>query len=264
MPAPDTQHVVNVIREAAEFTRRMGFEAEAAALDAFSARFQQERPTLKTLRGPVQEAKDNASRKIRGVLWDALLQVRPEKRDDNAEFDRIWRAFWDIIYPQERKPTEVKGLVPGSDEGTWVLGDVSAAHGIAEQALEVVKRFSEAVIRQDIEAAYGLCANELRSWMGVKRFISELEKANRQFTGKPLKYWPEQITWIYADEAARKESNKEGEWPKDTPKPNKRALVRGWWTDRKSEVGESGRSVFFWVTEEPEGYRIAKFHQDHP
>jgi hypothetical protein len=155
----------------------------------------------------------------------------------------------------------VKGLVPGKTTDTFVLGGEAEARKIARQSLEVVQRFSEAVIKQDIETAYALCANELISWMSVQRFVTELAKADKQYCGKPISYFPERITWIYADDASRKESNTEGDWPKDTPKPNKRALVGGWWTAQKSAEGELGRSVFFWVTEEAEGYRIAKFKQ---
>jgi hypothetical protein len=157
----------------------------------------------------------------------------------------------------------VKGLVPGKKTDTFVLGDIAEARKIAERSLEVVKCFSDAVIKQDIEAAYALCANELRCWMSVQRFITELAKADAEYSGKPISYFPERITWIYADENSRKESNKEGDWPKDTPKPNKRALVGGWWIAQKTAEGEFGRSVFFWVTEEAEGYRIAKFKQYH-
>ena len=119
----------------------------------------------------------------------------------------------------------VKGLVPGKKTDTFVLGDLAEARKIAERSLAVVKQFSEAVIRQDIEAAYRLCANELRCWMSVQRFVTELAKADAHYNGKPISYFPERITWIYADEISRKETNKEGDWPKDTPRPNKRALT---------------------------------------
>lgn len=157
----------------------------------------------------------------------------------------------------------VKGLVPGNNNGTYVLGDEAEARKIAHQSLEVVRRFSEAVIKQDIETAYGLCANELRCWMSVKRFVTELDKADAEYGGKPISYCLERITWIFADDAFRKKSSKDGDWPKETPKPNKRAMVGGWWTAQKTAEGELGRSVFFWVTEEAEGYRIARFQQYH-
>src|SRR4051794_30714574 len=95
----------------------------------------------------------------------------------------------------------VKGLVPGKKTDTFVLGGVAEARKIAERSLEVVKRFSGAVIKQDIETAYGLCANELRCWMSVQRFVTELAKADAEFGGKAISYFPERITWIYADEA---------------------------------------------------------------
>jgi hypothetical protein len=155
----------------------------------------------------------------------------------------------------------VKGLVPGKTTDTFVLGDVPGARKIAERSLEVVGQFSEAIIKQDIETAYGLCANEFRCSFGLKRFVTDLERADKQYEGKPIAWHPERITWIYEDEASRSESNKEGDWPKETPKPNKRALVGAWWTSRKAPEGDFGRSLFFWVTEESEGYRIAKFKQ---
>ena len=69
----------------------------------------------------------------------------------------------------------------------------------------------------------------------------------------------ERITRIYADEAARKRSNRHGDWAKDTLKPGRRALVGAFWfTDKKQQLG---RSAFFWVTGEKDGYRIAKFRQ---
>jgi len=120
----------------------------------------------------------------------------------------------------------VKGLVLGNKNDTFVLGDVGVARKIAESSLEVARRFSDAVIKQDIETAYALCANEFRCSFSVKRFVIELRKADEQFGGKPI-----------------------------------RALVGGWWTAQKTAEGDFGRSVFFRVTEETEGYRIAKFKQ---
>ena len=154
--------------------------------------------------------------------------------------------------------TDIKGLA-GNKESTSVLGDPKDAKKIAKQSLDVVQRFSKAVFKQDIETAYGLCANELRTWMSVKRLVTELQKADSEFGGPPVDLMVERITWIYADEPSRQRGNSDGQWPKDTPKPNKRALVGTfWYTDQKKQ---KGRWVFFWVTEEAEGYRIAKFSQ---
>jgi len=159
--------------------------------------------------------------------------------------------------------TKIAGLA-GNDESTNVLGDPKDAKKIADATLDVVKRFTEAVIKQDIEAAYGLCANELRCWMSVQRFVSALDESNAEFNGKPLEFNVENITWIFCDDLSRQGSGKDFEWPKDTPKPNKRAVVYGWITDLKNNDGEFGRQIEFWVTEEAEGYRIAKFRQVAP
>src|SRR5213076_13730 len=82
----------------------------------------------------------------------------------------------------------VKGLVPGTKTDTFVLGDVVIARKIAEHSLDLVCRFSEAVIKQDIETAYGLCANEFRCSFSVKRFVTDLQKADEQYSGKPISF----------------------------------------------------------------------------
>jgi hypothetical protein len=154
---------------------------------------------------------------------------------------------------------EVQGLA-GNSEYTKVLGHPRQAPEIAKCAIEVVTRFSTAVFRQDLEAAYRLCANELRNRVSVKRFYTELEKADQRYGGQPLECKIERVASVWADEISRgKTGNKQGDWPMDTPKPNKRATVGTFWfTEPAKNVG---RWVFFWVTEEPEGYRIAKFQQ---
>ena len=158
--------------------------------------------------------------------------------------------------------TRIAGLA-GNDESTSVLGDPKDAQKIATATLDVVKRFTDAIIKQDIETAYGVCATELRTGLDLKRFVGELDKADSQYNGKPLAFSFECITWIYCDEASREGSNKDGDWPKETPKPNKRAVGFGWFTDQKNDEGEFGRNIAFWITEETGGYRIAKFKQYH-
>jgi hypothetical protein len=160
------------------------------------------------------------------------------------------------------KITRMTGL-SGNKEWTSVKGDTKDAGKIATAMLDVVQRFTEAVIKEDIETAYGLCANEFRSGTSVQQFVNRLEQANNEYGGKPLEFRFHTITWVYADEPARQESNKEGDWPKETPKPNKRAIGFGWFTDNKTPEGESGRYICFWVTEEAEGYCVAKFEQYH-
>lgn len=158
--------------------------------------------------------------------------------------------------------TKIVGLT-GNGEATTVLGDPKDAQAIAKATLDAVSRFAEAIVKQDIEMAYGFCANEFRCGTSVKQFVAKLAAADGEYNGKPLEFAIEHITWIYCDEASRQGSNKDGDWPKETPKPNKRAIGYGWFTDQKTNEGDFGRNFAFWVTEEAEGYRIAKFNQYH-
>lgn len=57
----------------------------------------------------------------------------------------------------------------------------------------------------------------------------------------------------------QKRGNNNGDWPKDTPRPNKRAIVGTFWFTNPAK--NEGRWVMLWVTEEAEGFRIAKFNQ---
>ena len=91
--------------------------------------------------------------------------------------------------------TKITGLA-GNDESTSVLGDPKDAQKIATATLDVVKRFTDAIIKPDNETAHGLCASELRAGMSLKRFVDELDKADGEHNGKPLAFSFEGITWI--------------------------------------------------------------------
>jgi hypothetical protein len=155
----------------------------------------------------------------------------------------------------------VDGLVPGIESTASVVGDVDVARKIANHSLNIVQQFSEAIIRGDIERAYELCAKELRTSMSLTQFATELQQQDEEWDGKPIDYSPERIVWIYASETSRNRSNKDHDWPKGTPKPTKRAMLNGWWTTEKPDIG---RPLTFWVSEEDDGYRIAKFQPYRP
>ena len=188
-------------------------------------------------------------------------QPRPGMKKHEGRLHGTYNALFDLIHPPKHAnviQTEVIGLARNT-ESTSVLGDPQAAKHIAGASLEVVQRFSKAVFRRDIETAYALCANEQRVNMSLKQFMNKLSWADSHYGGPALDLLVERIGGIYADTASRKRSNTDGDWPKETPKPNKRAYVGTFWlTDKKQKCG---RWVLFWVTEEAEGYRIAKFKQ---
>ncbi len=154
----------------------------------------------------------------------------------------------------------IGGLVPGREAVASVVGDIDEARKIARQCLDVVSRFSEAIIRGAFDEAFALCASELRMATTLDRFADQLRRQDEEWDGKPIEYEPERVVWIYASEAARRRSNKDHDWPKATPKPNKRALVNGWWTTEKPPGSRPiGRPLTFWVSEEEDGYRISRF-----
>jgi hypothetical protein len=259
MPNPNQEAVLKALADFIKLGREVGLPKVVVPLEQFHTEFQTAKPTLKILQGPVHSAYSAAFLVIRDRVYDRSKdRPRPGMKKQDQEFDRCCRAMSDALFPEEYPETEIVGLA-GNKECTSVIGDPKDAKTIAKRSLDIVRRFSKAVFRQDIESAYKLCANELRTVMSVKQFVTEVNRSDSRFGGPAVDLIVERITWIYADTASRKKSNSSGDWPKGTPKPNKRALVvTFWFTDKKTK---QGRWVFFWVTEESEGYRIAKFKQ---
>lgn len=237
----------------------VGLSKAVRPLQQFLAEFQTIKPTRKILQGPVHTAYSAAFIAIRERVYDMSKdRPRPGMKKHDQEFDRCCRAVSDAFFPPEHPETEIVGLA-GNKESTTVIGDTQDAKKIAKESLDVVQRFSKAVFKQDVESAYKLCADEFRAATTAEQFAASLKRSDSRFGGSAVDLIVERITWIYADAASRKKSNTDGDWPKETPKPNKRALVGTFWfVDKKQK---RGRWVFFWVTEQAEGYRIAKFKQ---
>jgi len=259
MPAPNQEAVLIALADFIALGHKVGLAKVVKPLEKYHVEFQTAKPTLKVLQGPVDSAAGIAFNAVRDRVYDRVKdKPRPGMQMHDQELDRSFRALQNAIYPPAYPETDIVGLA-GNKEMTTVIGETADAKKIAERSMDVVRRFSKAVFKQDIETAYGLCANELRTWMSVERFVSELNNADKRFGGSAVDLRIERITWIYGDAASRKRSNRDGDWPKDTVKPNKRALVGAFWIADKKR--QHGRSAFFWVTEEAEGYRIAKFNQ---
>lgn len=259
MPRPNQEAVLKALADFIKLGRDVGLPKVVQPLEQYRTEFTATMPTLKVLQGPVHTAFSAAFIAIRERVYDmAKDRPRPGMKKQDQEFDRCSRAVSDAFFPPEYPEIEVVGLAE-NNETTTVIGDSRDAKAIAKASLEVVRRFSKSVFKQDIESAYKLCANELRTVMSVEQFVAGLKRSDSRFGGPAVDLTVERITWIYADAASRKKSNSSGDWPKDTPKPNKRALVGTFWFVDKSR--KQGRSVFFWVTEEAEGYRVAKFKQ---
>lgn len=135
----------------------------------------------------VFDARGMASFWIPSHISKSKLDTAAKAKLD-SEFSALRQRLDDALEPP--KPAafpeaDIQGLA-GNKEFTRVYGDPKHAPAIAKAAMEVVQRFSAAVFKQDIETAYGLCANELRGWMSVKRFGTELEKADERFGGRAV------------------------------------------------------------------------------
>jgi hypothetical protein len=258
MPAPDQESVVKAMADFIAFGREVGVAKFVQPLEHYEAEFRVAKPAFKVLRGTVRPLMDRAFLAMRNRLCDGWHEPRPGKKKQVERMHQTFRALDDLIYPPDLSETEIAGLA-GNEESTTVLGDTAAAGTIAKFSLEAVRKFSQAIFKGDVETAYELCAIEFRRGKNLKQFTEELRKADSSYGGPAVDLRIERITWIYADEASRQRPNSKGDWPKDTPKSNKRSLVGTFWfTDRKTR---QGRWVFFWVTEESEGYRVAKFNQ---
>lgn len=259
MPRPDQEAVLKALADFIKLGREVGLPKIVQPLEQYRTEFQVTKPTLKVLQGPVHSAFSAAFIAIRERVYDmAKDKPRPGMKKQGEEFQRCSKAVSDALFPPEHPETEVVGLAE-NHESTTVIGDPRDAMTIAKASLTVVRQFSKAVFKQNIASAYSICANELRTATSIEKFAGGLKQSDARFGGPAVDLMVERITWIYADAAARKKSNATGDWPKDTPKPNKRALVATFWFVDKSQ--KRGRSVLFWVTEEADGYRIAKFKQ---
>jgi len=261
MPRPDQDAVLTALGDFISLGREIGLPKAVEPLEAFAIELRAQKPTRSLLEEKLYPPLCESLTALEERVVDARRKPRPGMKKHDARLYGTYNVLFDLIFPPKHadlEQTEIAGLA-GNKESTSVLGDPKAARSIAKHALDVVRRFSKAVFKQDIESAYELCANELRCGMSVDQFVASLKRADSRFCGPAVDLVVEHIPWIYADAASRKRSNADGDWPKETPKPNKRALVGAFWLADKTK--RRGRSVFFWVTEEAEGYRIAKFKQ---
>lgn len=261
MPAPDPSSVLKTLREAVDFTRKVGAKEEAAVLEEFHKRFQTEKPTLKLLRGIVQDAMNQACLKIESVLLDECRDPRPGMELLVEEHERIWVAYPDLTYPKppETDISEFAGSKHVQEKMVRYHGDLAGVRPIVERSIDFVRRYSRIIGSGDFKAAYALTDSGLRAWMSYKRFVGDHERAARLYRGSALEFHIYRVNYVLADDAARKKSNTSVEgWPKGTAKETRRGAIGGFWIrDRAAQTGCDGT---LWIAEENNDYRIAKFN----
>jgi hypothetical protein len=196
MPRPNQEAVLKALADFIKLGRDVGLPKVVQPLEQYLAEFQVTKPTLKILQGPVYSAWGIAMDAIRSRVYDMSKdRPRPGMKKQDQEFDRCCRAISDAFFPPEFPETEVFGLTENK-ESTTVIGDTKDAKAIAKASLDVVRRFSKAVFKEDIESAYKLCANELRTIMRVEQFVAGLKRSDSRFGGPAVDLAVERITWI--------------------------------------------------------------------
>jgi hypothetical protein len=260
MTSTDLGPILNVLREAADFTRRVGATNEAGELESLCARLQTEKPTSKLLHGLVADAMNQAAVKIRQALLDDRRDPHPGKESLVQEHERIWAAFLKSLYPPEWSEMGISQFA-GSEHVKEKLvsykGDSNGVRPVVERSIALLRRYAQLIGGGEFEAAYKLTDSGLRAWMSLKKFVSAHERAAQEYGGPALDYQINLFAFVYADEAARKKSGPREGWPKLTAKENRRGKVLGFWVrDRAAKTGCGGT---LWIAEENGEYLIAQF-----
>jgi hypothetical protein len=262
MAALDPNLVLNAMREAVEFTRRVGNNRHAASLEQVCNRLEQEKITLKAASGVAAEEMNQTGIALRGILYDDQRNARPGMELLVREHERIWIDFLRAIYPPEFAEKDITGF-SGSEavESKMVRykGDPAGVQRIVERSISIIRDYSRAVGSGDFIAAYALTDRGLRGWMTYKRFVGDHERAAQDYGGPALEFLIQGFHSILADDKVRRHSNTSAEgWPKGTVKENRRAGIGGFWIrDRAARTGCGGT---LWIAEENDAYRIAKFN----
>jgi hypothetical protein len=259
--SPDQKSAINVLRQAVDLTRRVGAMKEARKLEVFHARFQAEPPTFKQMRGELDDAMNEAAIRIRELLLDERRNPHPGMKPLFKEHEHIWLSLSKLAYPPEWSEMDISGFAGSEQVKEKTLnykGDPNGVRPVVEPSIALVRRYSRLIGAGDFKAAYGLTDSGLRGEMDFKKFVVEHERAAEKFRGPALEFRINQFAYVYADAAARKESNtaREG-WHKLTARENRRGRVLGFWIrDRAAKTGSGGA---LWIAEENKDYRVAKF-----
>lgn len=260
MRSPDANTVLNILRDAADFTRRVGAAKESEALASLCERFRTEKLTYKLLRGILDGAANQAALKIRELILDERRSPRPGMKSLVEEHERIWTSLLKLAYPPEWAEMDIAGFAGSEhvkDRKASYKGDPNGVRPVVESSIALVRRYSRLIGTGDFKGAYELTDSGLRTWMNLKKFEGEHERAAQEYSGVTLQYILNQFAYVYADEASRKKSSSEEGWPKLTAKENRRARVLGFWV--RDRVAKKGCGGALWIAEENKVYRIAKF-----
>ena len=262
MERPDSQTICRALDEYSKFFTEFGdANSNIPRFNEFSRRFREEKITKELIRELVN-FRDGVHNQ---VTMEFLAHHHLPGKDDahtQKEYYRVLNALGSAFHPPKPRPPKLDiskfaGAKNIKIKTTEYAGDPSGVRPIVEQSLELIQNYSEAVGRGDFEAAYRLTGAGLRDWMTLKRFVSAHEKATREYGGPALQFNVERFQFVLADVEARKKSTAEEGWPKTTSKDVRRSRLIGFWI--RDKAAKTGCCGAFWITEEENNYRVAKF-----
>jgi len=207
--------------------------------------------------------KDELHIQTREQIYGGRRLPGPHETEEKttAEFGRVFGMVGEALYPSEPEwpRLDVTGFA-GSEflktKDTAYQGAPDGVRSIVEHSIAIVRGHTEAVGRGDFLTAYEDTGADLRAWMSFKRFQTAHSDASSRYGGPPMEFQMDGFAFVLADGQARRKSTRDEGWPKTTPKETRRAKLTGFWIRDTQRHGCHGS---FWITEESDAYRIAKF-----
>jgi hypothetical protein len=262
MERPNSQTICDALDEYAKFFAEFGdANSNIPRFHEFSKRFREGKIT-KELILELVHFRDRVHNEVTMEIFAHHYLPGKDDAQTQKEYYRVLNALGAALHPPKPKPPKLDiskfaGAKKIETKTTEYAGDPSGVRPIVERSLELVKNYSEAVGRGDFEAAYRLTGAGLRDWMTLKRFVGAHEKAAREYGGPALQFNVEKFQFVLADDEARKKSTAEEGWPKTTSKDVRRSRLIGFWI--RDKAAQAGCCGAFWITEEDNDYRVAKF-----
>ena len=263
MARPDDAAVVRAIEQLIDFLEKFGEveQTRAALFRGFAERIKSEGLT-KPLFREISRANDDASSQLDEQIWGGRTLPGKDQDQTRRELRVRCMAVNNVLFPIEPPPAELDisefaGSENVTHKGVICRGDPSGAREVFERCIAFVQRYSQALVRNDIAAAYAMADNGLRAAMSFDEFTNLHQHGDGPRRRGPLtEFVPERVVYVLTDDEARQASNtaKEG-WHKATAKENRRSRVIGfWYRDRKANTICRGA---LWLSEENCEYRLA-------
>lgn len=150
------------------------------------------------------------------------------------------------------------------DEMVKYYGDPNAIGPIVTKTIDVVDRFTSAILSEDFEKAYSLISpmvkaasvNAGKKRLTLQQFLADHKRADKHFGGRVVGFSLRYFSWILADEQARLNAPQAPRWPKGVDPATRRSVIVGFWNRNGKEEGCWAQ---YKTTEENQQYYIAEY-----